>query len=402
MPGHEWIDEHETNQLLEVMKSGILFRYEFKNERNGIYKVKEFEDKFAAFNGAAYAHAVTSGTAALKVALVSLGIAPGDEVITQGFTFIATFEAIIEAGAVPVPAEIDYTLNMDPHDLEKKISPRTKAVIPVHMLGGPARIEEIVAVASLHGLKVIEDTAQALGAEVGGKKVGTIGDIGTFSFDFYKTITTGEGGMIVTNDKNLYLRASEYADHGHDHNPAVGRAMEGRNFLGFNYRMHELTGAVGVAQMAKLNGILNRQRENASVIVDALQTLPQVELRVLPPNSKDSCTHVCFFLPDEQKALRFHKGLTEKGFSAIYFRNNLWHYMGNWEHLLAKKTAWPGPFPFAGSPYSGVMEYDADMLPQTKHILGKTVVIPVSLNVSQDNLSRLSDAIKEVGRAVLG
>ncbi|MGB9618036.1 MAG: DegT/DnrJ/EryC1/StrS family aminotransferase, partial [Desulfomonilaceae bacterium] len=224
MPGHEWIDEHETNQVLEVMKTGILFRYEFKNERRGVYKVKEFEDTFAAFNGAKYAHAVTSGTAALKVALAALGIGPGDEVITQGFTFIATYEAIIEAGAVPIPAEIDSTLNMDPSDFEKKITSRTKAVIPVHMLGAPARIEEIVTIAKTRGLKVIEDTAQALGAEVNGKKVGTIGDMGTFSFDFYKTITTGEGGMVVTNDKGLYIRASEYADHGHDHNPAVGRA----------------------------------------------------------------------------------------------------------------------------------------------------------------------------------
>jgi len=402
MPGHEWIDEQETNQLLEVMKTGILFRYEFKNERKDTYKVKEFEDKFAAFNRADYAHAVTSGTAALKVALASLGIAPGDEVITQGFTFVATFEAIIEAGAVPVPAEIDDTLNMDPKDFERKITSRTRAVIPVHMLGAPARIQEIVTIASRHGLKVVEDTAQALGAEVGGKKVGTIGDMGTFSFDFYKTITTGEGGMVLTNDKSLYLRASEYADHGHDHNPAVGRAMEGRSFLGFNYRMHELTGAIGVAQLAKLEAILKRQKENASVIIEALKTLPQVEFRTLPATAKDSCTHVCFFLPDVEKAVEFQKGLTEKGLSAIYFCNNLWHYIGNWEHLLAKKTAWPGPFPFGGLPYAGAMEYHPDMLPQTKHVLGKTVVIPVALNMSPDHLNRLGDAITEVGRSIVG
>uniref|UniRef100_A0A7C4EUB1 DegT/DnrJ/EryC1/StrS family aminotransferase n=1 Tax=Desulfomonile tiedjei TaxID=2358 RepID=A0A7C4EUB1_9BACT len=400
MPGHEWIDEHETNQVLEVMKTGILFRYEFKNERKGVYKVKEFEDAFAAFNGAKYAHAVTSGTAALKVALAALGIGPGDEVITQGFTFIATFEAIIEAGAAPVPAEIDLTLNMDPSDFEKKITSRTKAVIPVHMLGAPARIEEIVAIAKTRGLKVIEDTAQALGAEVNGRKVGTIGDMGTFSFDFYKTITTGEGGMILTNDKKLYDRASEYADHGHDHNPAVGRAMEGRNFLGFNYRMHELTGAIGLAQISKLNKILERQRQNAGVIVNALQNLSQVQMRSLPAHSTDSCTHVCFFLPDAQTALEYHKKFTEKGFAAIYFRNNLWHYLGNWEHLLAKKTAWPGPFPFAGPPYGGAMEYHADMLPQTKKVLEKTVVIPVALNMSAEHLGRLTDAIVEVGRLV--
>ena len=144
----------------------------------------------------------------------------------SGFTFIATFEAIIESGAVPVPAEIDDTLNMDPEDLKKKITSKTKAVVPVHMLGSPARIQQIMEVARRHDLAVLEDTAQALGAAVGGKKLGTWGDMGCFSFDFYKTLTTGEGGMVVANDKELYTRASEYADHGHDHNPAVGRALK--------------------------------------------------------------------------------------------------------------------------------------------------------------------------------
>src|SRR4030042_1389665 len=166
MPGYEWIGKEEQEQIQDVMGTGILFRYEFANERKGIYKVKEFEEKFAQYMGAPYAHAVTSGTAALKVALAVLGVKPGDEVITQGFTFVATFEAIIEAGAVPIPGEIDYTLNLDPADFEKKITEKTRAVIPVHMLGAPARIKEIVEIARRRGLKVIEDTAQALGASV--------------------------------------------------------------------------------------------------------------------------------------------------------------------------------------------------------------------------------------------
>ena len=161
MPGYEWMGEAEKEQINEVLDTGVLFRYEFKNERKGVYKVKEFEDKFAQYTGAAYAHAVTSGTTALMTSLAALGIRAGDEVITQGFTFVATFEAIIESGAVPVPAEIDETLNLDPADFEKKITEKTKAVIPVHMLGSPARIQEIIEIARRHNLKVIEDTAQA-------------------------------------------------------------------------------------------------------------------------------------------------------------------------------------------------------------------------------------------------
>lgn len=389
MPGYEWIGETEKEQINEVLDTGILFRYEFKNERKGIYKVREFEEQFAHYTGAVYAHAVPSGTAALKVALAALGVGPGDEVITQGFTFVATFEAIIEAGAVPVPAEIDETLNMDPADFEKKITERTRAVIPVHMLGSPARIQEIINIARKHNIKVIEDTAQALGAAVGGKKLGTWGDMGTFSFDFYKTITTGEGGMVITNDRELYVRASEYADHGHDHNPEVSRAMEGRSMLGFNYRMNELQGAVGLAQLAKLDDMIQRQQQNQMLIRETLESCEGITMRILPENGKDSYSHVCFFLPDAEKAVAFHKEITGKGLQAIYFRNNFWHFLANWEHLIGKKTPWPGPFPFGGPTYGKEMNYSADMLPQSAAIVERLVVIPVFLQMDEELIQRI-------------
>lgn len=389
MPGYEWIGETEKEQVNEVLDTGILFRYEFPKDRKGVYKVKEFEEKFARYTGAVYAHAVTSGSAALKVALAALGIGPGDEVITQGFTFIATFEAIIEAGAVPVPAEIDETLNLDPEDFEKKITDKTKAVIPVHMLGSPARIQEIIDVARKHGIRVIEDTAQALGAAVGGKKLGTWGDMGTFSFDFYKTITTGEGGMVISNDRDLYLRASEYADHGHDHNPEVGRALEGRNFLGFNYRMNELQGAIGLAQLSKLDDMISRQQENQTLIREALESFDGVTMRAVPENGKDSFSHICFFLPTAEKAVAFHKSITEKGVSSIYFLKNFWHFLPNWEHLIGKKTPWPGPHPFGGPLYGKEITYSADMLPASTAVLERLVTIPVSLQMDEDRMQRI-------------
>jgi len=271
----------------------------------------------------------------------------------------------------------------------------------VHMLGAPARIQEIIEIAGKHGIKVIEDTAQAVGAAVGGKKLGTWGDMGTFSFDFYKTITTGEGGMVITNDKDLYTRASEYADHGHDHNPEVGRALEGRNFLGFNYRMNELQGAIGIAQLAKLDDMILRQRQNASLIRETLESISGITLRTIPENGRDSCTHTCFLLPDAAKAVAFHKAITSKGISAIYFRNNQWHFLPNWEHLIERKTAWPGPYPFAGPPYGGDFKYTPDMLPKTTAIVERLVVIPVYLQMDEEHLRRTAVELQAAAEEII-
>jgi 8-amino-3,8-dideoxy-alpha-D-manno-octulosonate transaminase len=401
MPGFEWIGDAEKEQINDVLGTGILFRYEFDNERKGVYKVREFEETFARYMGAVHAHAVTSGTAALKAALLALGVSPGDEVITQGFTFIATFESIIECGAVPIPAEIDDTLNLDPEDFKKKITNKTKAVIPVHMLGSPARIQEIVTIAQERGIKVLEDTAQALGAAVGGKKLGTWGDVGTFSFDFYKTLTTGEGGMIVTNDGDIYQSVAEYTDHGHDHNPEVGRALEGRSFLGFNYRMGELQGAVGLAQLGKLEEMIRRQKDNQSLIREALESFTGITMRALPENGIDSHTHICFLTENKEKAVAFQNALGSRGVQAVYFRNNLWHYLPNWEHLIHKKTLWNGPYPFGGPVYGGEMQYTADMLPQSDAILERTLVLPVSLEMDEERIRKVVMVLQEAADEVL-
>jgi 8-amino-3,8-dideoxy-alpha-D-manno-octulosonate transaminase len=401
MPGYEWIGDVEREQVNQVFDTGILFRYEFDKERKGVYKVKEFESEFAHFHGVKYSHAVTSGSAALKVGLAALGVKPGDEVITQGFTFIATFEAIIEAGAIPVPAEIDETLNMDPDDLKKKITPRTKAVIPVHMLGSPAKIREIVDIARDNGLRVLEDTAQALAASVQGKKLGAWGDLGTFSFDFYKTLTTGEGGMIITDDEQIYVRASEYADHGHDHNPSVSRALEGRNFLGFNYRMNEIQGAIGLAQLGRIDAILQRQTENQSLIRETLVNLPNVKMREIPDGGLDSHTHVCFLLSEADKAVKFHKHITNNGVSAIYFKNNFWHFLPNWEHIIEFNTAWPGKYPLHSSVYEGNLRYSADMLPRSSDIMSRLVVIPISLGMNSESVRRTIVHLKSAAEELL-
>ncbi|MCL1980466.1 MAG: DegT/DnrJ/EryC1/StrS family aminotransferase, partial [Proteobacteria bacterium] len=373
MPGFEIFGAEEKAQVMEVLESGVLFRYEFAAQRQGVWKVLEFERAFAAYTGAAHAQAVTSGTAALKVALAALGVGEGDEVITQGFTFVATWEAILDCGAVPVFTEVDLTLNMDPVDLEKKITPRTKAIIPVHMMGAQARIEAIKAVADRHNIPVIEDTAQAAGGRLHGRHLGTFGAVGTFSFDAVKTMTTGEGGMCITNDQTLWRRMSEYQDHGHDHEPNPGgRGGEGRSFIGFNYRMMEIQGAIGLAQLAKLDGIVAAQKKNKTFFQEAVGVLPGVQFREILDEAGDSATFLTFLLPDAQRATAVSQALREAGAGAVRWSENGWHYYPNWEHLLAGKTYCQGGWPFSMGGKRRVV-YDPLALPASAALLERAL-----------------------------
>jgi 8-amino-3,8-dideoxy-alpha-D-manno-octulosonate transaminase len=398
MPGFEVFGDEEKREAMEVFDTGVLFRYEFAEQRRGIYKVREFEERFAAYCGARYAQAVTSGTAALKVAMAALGIGPGDEVITQGFTFVATWEAIFAAGAVPVFTEIDDTLNMDPADLEKKIGPQTKLIIPVHMLGSAARIEAIKVVAAKHGIPVLEDTAQAPGASINNKKMGSFGVCGTFSFDPVKTMTTGEGGMIITDDEKLWRNMSEYHDHGHDHaEKPGGRGADGRRFIGFNYRMMELQGAIGLAQLAKLDDIIARQRENKAKMRAAVSRLDGVTFRHQLDESGDSATFLAFSLPTIEQTVRVNKILAANDAGAVYFAANTWHYYPEWEHLLAGSTVAKGGWPFKLPDGRRRVIYAPDLLPQSAEILGRTLVYQVPVILSDERLAQITAAVAAVG-----
>lgn len=395
MPGFEIFGEEEKKEIMDVLDTGVLFRYEFTEQRNGVFKVREFEEKFAKYCGSAHAQAVTSGTAALKVALMALGVGPGDEVITQGFTFVATWEAILEVGALPVFTEVDATLNMDPEDLKKKITSNTKCIIPVHMLGAQAKIEQIVAIATQHGLPVIEDTAQAAGGRINGKHLGSFGTCGTFSFDSVKTITTGEGGMVITNDVELWRSMSEYQDHGHDHkvNPGT-RGGEGRRFIGFNYRMMEIQGAIGIAQLAKLDSIVAAQQKNKSILKEAAAGISGVRFRELVDEQGDSATFLTFTLQDREHCQRVNKSLKDDGHGAINFAENTWHFYPKWEHLIEGKTLTKTGYPFAEPGGKRRIVYDPLMLPQSSDLLERTLVYPVSIKMSEDKLADMCRALK--------
>ena len=398
MAGAELIGQEEIKEVMDVLETGILMRYGFDKERKGVYKVRQFEEDFAQYCGVKFALGVTSGSSALKVALTAMDIGPGDEVLVPAFTFLATYEAVLEVGAIPVMVDIDDTLNLDPDEIEKKMSKYTKAVIPVHMCGSAARIDKIVKIARKNKLQVLEDNAQGCGASFKGKKLGSFGDMGIFSFDYVKTVTTGEGGMIISNKKDLYLRSEWYSDHGHDHNPKVSRALEGRTILGFNYRMNELQGALGLAQLRKLDYLIGEQKKNKKIIMDALAVVPGVGFRAKPDPEGDSATFLAFNLPEEKTALKFQKLLSAEGLDTTCYKNNLWHYVPNWEHFLKFSTASSKKYPFKDKAYKGKVKYSRKNIPFAENILGRTLVMGISVKMSEERLGTIRKAIEKAAK----
>tara|TARA_B100001564_G_scaffold358894_1_gene378854 strand:- start:167 stop:1321 length:1155 start_codon:yes stop_codon:yes gene_type:complete len=339
MPGYELIDNKEFKQISDVFKkSKTLFRMGFDKQRKGIFKVNEFEKKFAKKVNSKYALAVTSGTAALRVALSTIDLKKGDEVITQSFTFVATVEAIVESRGTPVCTEIDKTLNMDPKDLLKKITNKTKAVIVVHMLGVPCRIKEIKKICKKYNLVLIEDTAWGCGGKINNQYLGTIGDIGAYSFDFAKTITTGEGGMLVFKSKKKFELAKAWHDHGHENNPKVPRWEDTRKSSGFNFRMTEMQGAVGLAQLKKLDYIVKKQNSNYKAIWDAIRDIKGIEKRLYPKKSKISADALIFFLKNKRAAKKCREELLKYKISTkILPEAFTWHFSREWKHIKELK-----------------------------------------------------------------
>ena len=393
MPGKELIGKEELKEIMDVMETGVLMRYEFDTERKGVYKVRDFEDAFRAYCGVEHALGVTSGSAALVVALNALGIGPEDEVIVPAFTFVATFEAVCEVGAVPVMADIDDTLNLNHDVIESLITPSTRAVIPVHMCGAMARIDEIVAVARRHNLIVLEDTAQSCGGTYKGRHLGTFGNMGTFSFDYVKTITAAEGGMVITNDKTLADRAEWYHDHGHHHDPALSRGQEKHEFIGFNFRMNELQGAVGLAQFRKLDYIVGEQRRNKAKMKEMLSRLDGVGFRAIPDPDGDTATFIGFHFSDGVTAHTVQKALGENGVDAVIYKDNAWHYLPNWEHFLEYKTMNPRKYPFLNPSNKGVVDYNRERIPVAEDLLGRTLFIQIPVIVSDERWGEIERAV---------
>ncbi len=338
MPGFELFGDKERMEVQNVLDSGVLMRYGFDAMRNGHWKALELEQGLAKRMQTQYAHAVSSGTAALTVALASAGIGAGDEVIMPTFTFVASFESILALGAVPVLVDIDDTLTLKPEAVEKAITPKTKVVMPVHMCGSMADLNALKAICEANDLLLLEDACQAIGGTYHGKPLGSIGDLGCFSFDYVKTITCGEGGALITNNKAYYENAHKYSDHGHDH---IGnnRGAEEHPFLGYNFRISEMNAAVGVAQLARLDDFLAIQKRNYTLLREALSQIPEVVFRTVPEGGEENYSFLNFFMPSGELAQIAHQELIEAGVDGcFYWFDNNWHYYRKWEHLTDRKS----------------------------------------------------------------
>lgn len=364
-PGSFVFGDEERKEVMEVLDGRYLFRYGAIGDEGYTHKVVDFEDELKKVMGAKYAVATTSGTCSLLASLAALGIGGGDEVIVPGYTFIASISTIMMAGAIPVLAEIDESLTIDPTKIEALITPKTKAILPVHMLGNPCDLDAIMAIAKKHGLYVLEDCCQAVGASYKGKRVGTIGNIGAFSLNVFKTISTGDGGAVITNDENLYERAFGYHDQGHKPN-RTGVEVGNRSILGINMRMNELTGAVALAQTRKLDEILATLRAKKAMLKGLLADLPHISFRKI--NDEGECATLLTILFDTKELAE--KFCEKTGGRPIAYSG--WHVYNNMEQVLNKML--PAPTMNVND-----REYKKHMLPQTDAILERAVNISVGV-----------------------
>ncbi len=372
-PGYYWIGKEEEQEVISLIRSRYLFRYGDPKDPAFKHRVKTLEEEVSKKFGAKYALALSSGTAALNTALSAAGIGPGDEVIVPGYTFIASMSAIITCNAVPILAEVDDSLTLDPDDVEARITAYTRAILPVHMIGNPSDLDRLAAIARKHKLLLIEDTAQAFGGFYHGKRLGTIGQIGTYSFNIFKTINAGDGGMVVTDDEELYQKAFGYHDQGHL--PLrMGVEVGKRSVIGMNFRMNELSAAVLLAQFRKLDAIIERLAALKTRFKKQIQGVKGLEFRRLNDPEGECHTLLTVFLPDKKSA----DAVAEK-LGTLTVAHSGWHVYNNMENILGMKTINPKNNPVKHPLYKGKAEYRKGMLPKTDRLLERAINISVGV-----------------------
>ncbi|MDH4089088.1 MAG: aminotransferase class I/II-fold pyridoxal phosphate-dependent enzyme [Cyclobacteriaceae bacterium] len=396
MPGTELFGAEERKEVNDVLETGILFRYNHENQRNNIWKARDFEAEVRKVTGAEYAHAVSSGSTAVACALAAAGVGAGDEVIIPPFTYVASNEAVLFCGALPVFAEIDETLCLSAEGIRKAITPKTKAVLLVHMCGQMARMDEIMKVVQEHNLILVEDAGQAFGASFQGKAVGLFGKTGCYSFDFFKIATCGEGGVMVTQDKQCYLYADSYSDHGHDH---IGgnRGMESHPILGFNYRIGEINAAIGLAQTRRVPMIVKKNNEHKLYLTKALSAFPGISFAALPDPAGDSGTFLNMFFEDTAMAGKVVKQFNADGVTGFnYWYTNMYHFINQWDHLKGLKTAAKLPIHLLGAP----QDYQKMSLAKSQEVVGRLVSFGIRVTWTKDELDSLVAKITKSVKAV--
>lgn len=391
MPGTELFGAEERKEIEDVLSTGILFRFNHDAQRNNIWKAKDFEAEAKKITGAKHALAVSNGSAAILAALAASGIGMGDEVICPPFTYIATIEAVLMLGALPVFAEIDETLCLSAEGIKNAITPKTKAVCLVHMCGGNANMDEIMSVVNEHQLILVEDAGQAFAASYKGTATGLFGKAGAYSFDFFKIATAGEGGILVTNDEATYKLADSYCDHGHDH---IGnnRGMENHPIIGFNYRISELHAAVGAAQTRKVPAIREANLKNKAFLQKELSKIEGISFSKLGDDNGDSGTFLNILMPDTETAKRTVDEFNKAGVAGFnYWFTNMYHFINQWEHIKGLKTASKLGVEVIGTP----QDYTNLNIPTTQAVVGRLISFGVRCTWTEDELKSLATKISE-------
>jgi 8-amino-3,8-dideoxy-alpha-D-manno-octulosonate transaminase len=389
MPGTELFGAEERKEIEDVLSTGIMFRYNHDAQRNNIWKAKDFEAEAKKITNANYALAVSNGSAAIMAALAASGIGTGDEVICPPFTYIATIEAILFLGGLPVFAEIDETLCLSADGIEKAITPKTKAVCLVHMCGGNADMDSIMSVVKKHHLILVEDAGQAFASSYKGTYTGLFGKAGAYSFDFFKIATAGEGGILVTNDENTYKLADSFCDHGHDH---IGdkRGMENHPIIGFNFRISELHAAVGAAQTRKVAAIRDINRRHKKFMQAALSKTEGIGFARLGDESGDSATFLNILLPTPEIAQRVVDEFNAAGITGFdYWFKNMYHFINQWDHIKTLKTASKLPIHLLGAP----QDYSQLDLPKTQNVIGRLISFGVKCAWTEEYMTAMADRI---------
>ncbi len=400
--GSAEIDEQEMEAIQKVLQKKRLFR--FLGEGVEDSEVAKIENWYRERLARKYALAVNAGTSSLICALYGIDAGPGDEVIIPAYTYIATAAAVIAAGAVPVIAEVDDSLNMDPNDLSGKITPYTRAIIPVHMRGVNARMDEIMAVAREYDVDVIEDVAQSNGGSYKGHPLGTMGRVGCFSFQQYKVITAGEGGLMVTDDEEVH-------DRGRMQHDCAARFWGDRTersydyvISGQNYRLSEVAGALIWAQRKRLDPIVAHCRAVKGHLMENLDDVEGLTFQDVPDPAGDCGITFAFFLPDTDLAQRFAEALNAENIRCgTVYDNSIpdRHIYSNWPFMIsglaeARRAPWKSPF------YEGDIDgYSPDECPQSLDYLGRAVMISIDQTFILEDAGAIAEGIRKVAGALL-
>ena len=396
MPGFELFGKAEKKEVQDVLDSGILMRYGFDSMRQGHWKAKELEKEIESKFNVQYAQLVSSGTSAVSLALASAGIGAGDEVIMPCFTFVASFEAIIMLGAIPVIVDIDDTLTLDILSVQNAITPKTKAIMPVHMCGSMADLDPLIKICSAHNLILIEDACQAIGGSYNGKALGTLGDLGCFSFDFVKTVTCGEGGVVITNNNDLYTNADLFSDHGHNH-LGTDRGAETHPYLGYNFRISELNAAVGLAQFRRLDDFISIQKKHYTIIRKELENLDGLTFRSVPKGGVESYTFLNFFLNDLDTARKVNSAFKSNGIDVCFhYYDNNWHYVRKWEHLKNQKSL----VPFSKELKKGLSYLKKKSFDKSDHFIGRNISCLIKLSWTESEVMKRARIMASIIRSI--